>query len=61
MTNVISLIVRLILTAFFGAAMVAMLLVAAIINIPVFIITMLTDRQHLQRLTAIYRSSAKFD
>jgi hypothetical protein len=50
-----------ILSAMLGLAMVVMLFLATIINIPTFIITMLTDRQHFQRLTEMYRSSAKYD
>ena len=61
MTNIFTLIAGAILSALLGLAMVAMLLLATIINIPTFIITRLTDRQHFQRLTELYRSSAKYD
>lgn len=61
MTNLISMVLRLVLWAFFGLAMIAMLLVAAIINIPVMLITALTDKHHFQHLAEIYRSSFKHD
>lgn len=61
MTNIFTTIAGTILSALLGLAMVAMLFLATIINIPTFIITLLTDRQHFQRLTELYRSSAKYD
>jgi hypothetical protein len=61
MTKIITLIAGAILSAVLGLAMVSMLLLAAIINIPTFIITLMTDRQHFQHLTDIYRSSSKYD
>lgn len=61
MTNLFTSIAGAILSALLGLAMVAMLLLATIVNIPTFIITWLNDRQHFQRLTEMYRSSAKYD
>jgi hypothetical protein len=61
MINIITITAGVMLSALLGLAMVGMLFLATIINIPTFIITMLTDRQHFRRLTEMYRSSAKYD